>query len=107
MVNWLGRRASELGVDVYPGFAGSEVLYEGDRVIGVATNDVGVGKNGKPKANFERWMALKAKFTLLAEGAHGSLTKTILQKYNLRAKAQHQTYGLGIKEVWQVRPEAF
>lgn len=107
LVRWLGRRASDMGVEIYSGFAGSEVLYEGDRVVGVATNDVGVAKDGSMKANFERGMALKAKYTLFAEGAHGSLSKGIISKYALRKEGVHQTYGLGLKEVWQVEPEAF
>jgi electron-transferring-flavoprotein dehydrogenase len=107
LVGWLGRRAADLGVELYSGFAGSEVLYEGNRVAGVATNDVGVAKDGSMKANFERGMALKAKYTLFAEGAHGSLSKAVIAKHRLRQPGVHQTYGLGLKEVWQVRPEVF
>lgn len=107
LTRWLGRRATELGVEVYPGFAGAEALVENGRVVGVATNDVGMRRDGKPKANYERGMALKAKFTLLAEGAHGSLSKKIIRRYELRDLGKHQTYGLGLKEVWEVRPEVF
>jgi electron-transferring-flavoprotein dehydrogenase len=108
LVKWLGERAEELGVEVYAGFAASEVLYTADgSVKGVATNDVGVSRAGKPKDNFERGMEVHARVTLLAEGCHGSLTKQIISKYDLRRDSQHQTYGLGIKEVWQVKPEKF
>jgi electron-transferring-flavoprotein dehydrogenase len=108
LVKWLGEQAEELGVEIYPGFAASEVLYTNDgSVKGVATNDVGISRDGKPKDNFERGMEVHARVTLLAEGCHGSLTKQIIKKYDLRRESQHQTYGLGIKEVWQVKPENF
>jgi electron-transferring-flavoprotein dehydrogenase len=108
LAKWLGERAEELEVEIYPGFAASEVLYNADgSVKGVATNDAGVSRTGKPKANFTRGMEVHARVTLLAEGCHGSLTKQIISKYDLRRDSEHQTYGLGIKEVWQVRPENF
>ncbi|MCJ1317111.1 hypothetical protein MMC15_002433 [Xylographa vitiligo] len=106
---WLGERAEEVGVEVYPGFAASEVLYRPDdgSVKGVATNDLGVGRDGKPKASFERGMEFHARVTLFAEGCHGSLTKQVIKKYDLRRESQPQTYGLGLKEVWEVKPENF
>ncbi|RMZ80082.1 hypothetical protein DV737_g3174, partial [Chaetothyriales sp. CBS 132003] len=105
---WLGERAEELGVEVYPGFAGAEILYGYDgSVKGVATNDQGVGRNGKAKASFERGMAFNARVTLLAEGCHGSLTKQVIKKYDLRRESQPQTYGLGVKEVWEIQPDKF
>jgi electron-transferring-flavoprotein dehydrogenase len=108
LVKWLGERAEEVGVEVYPGFAASEVLYNHEgSVMGVATNDLGVGRDGKPKASFERGMEFHARVTLLAEGCHGSLSKQIINKYDLRRDSQPQTYGLGIKEVWEVQPEKF
>lgn len=107
LVKWLGERAEELGVEVYAGFAASDILYENDSVIGVATNDLGIGRDGKPKDSFERGMAFHARVTLLAEGCHGSLSKQIIKKYELRRDSQHQTYGLGIKEIWEVNPENF
>lgn len=108
LVKWLGERAEEVGVEVYPGFAGSEVLYNSDgSVKGVATNDLGISRDGKAKDSFERGMEFHARVTLLAEGCHGSLTKQIIKKFDLRRDSQHQTYGLGIKEVWEVRPEKF
>lgn len=106
---WLGERAEEVGVEVYPGFAASEVLYNSTdgSVKGVATNDLGIARSGKPKSSFERGMEFHARVTLFAEGSHGSLTKQVIKKYKLRADSQPQTYGLGLKEVWEVKPENF
>ncbi|KAF2225643.1 hypothetical protein BDZ85DRAFT_316797 [Elsinoe ampelina] len=102
---WLGERAEEVGVEIYPGFAASEVLYTPDgSVRGVATNDLGVGRDGKPKDSFERGMEFHARVTLLAEGCHGSLTKQVIKKFDLRRDSEPQTYGLGIKEVWEIDP---
>jgi electron-transferring-flavoprotein dehydrogenase len=108
LVKWLGERAEEIGVEIYPGFAASEILYNHEGVVkGVATNDLGIGRDGKPKDSFERGMEFHAKVTLLAEGCHGSLAKQVIKKYDLRSHSSHQTYGLGIKEVWEVQPEKF
>ncbi len=97
---WLGEQAEELGVEVYPSFAASEVLYHPDGAVkGIATNDVGIGRDGLPKPNFERGMEIHAKVTLFAEGCHGSLTKKLVQKFDLRKDSQPQTYALGLKEV--------
>lgn len=105
---WLGERAEEVGVEVYPGFSASEVLYKSDgSVLGVATNDVGIGRNGKPKDSFERGMEFHARVTFFAEGCHGSLSKQVINKFDLRSESDPQTYGLGIKEVWEVPPEKF
>ena len=105
---WLGDRAEEVGVEVYPGFAGAEIIYGSDGAVkGVATNDQGVGRDGKAKGNFERGMEFRAKATLLAEGCHGSLTKQVAKKFDLRRESDPQTYGLGIKEVWEVQPKKF
>lgn len=107
-ISWLGARAEEVGVEVYPGFAASEVLYAHDgSVTGVATNDVGIGRDGRPKETFERGMEFRARVTLFAEGCHGSLTKQVVRRFDLRRDSDPQTYGLGIKEVWEVRPEVF
>lgn len=107
-VKWLGERAEELGVEIYPGFAAAEVLYEPDgSVRGVATNDLGLGRDGKPKDAFERGMEFHAKVTMFGEGCHGSLSKQVINKFDLRQDSQHQTYGLGIKEVWEVDPAKF
>lgn len=125
-VRWLGEKAEEVGVEVFPGFAGSEVrlfrsdplvirqrlidvprctpfvqvLYgESGEVLGVATNDVGISRSGLPKENFARGMEFRAKITLFAEGCHGSLTKGVIKKFGLREEGKFQTYGIGIKEV--------
>ncbi|KIW23779.1 uncharacterized protein PV07_11955 [Cladophialophora immunda] len=105
---WLGERAEEVGVEIYAGFAGAEILYNNEGAVkGVATNDQGVGRNGKAKASFERGMEFHARVTLLAEGCHGSLTKQVSKKFDLRRDCQPQTYGLGVKEVWEVQPDKF
>ncbi|KAL1895761.1 hypothetical protein Cpir12675_003094 [Ceratocystis pirilliformis] len=105
---WLGERAEEIGVEVYPGFAASEVLYNTDgSVKGVATNDLGLSREGKPKDSFERGMEFHAKVTFFAEGCHGSLSKQVINRFDLRRDSQHQTYGLGLKEVWEVDPAKF
>ena len=101
---WLAEQAEEIGVDIFPGYAASEVLYEGDRVVGVATGDLGVGKDGEPTPNYMPGAELRARMTLFAEGCRGSLTKTLFDRYDLRKDADHQTYGIGIKELWEVDP---
>ncbi|PKY08208.1 electron transfer flavo protein-ubiquinone oxidoreductase mitochondrial precursor [Aspergillus campestris IBT 28561] len=108
LTKWLGERAEEVGVEIYPGFAASELVYNAEgSVLGVATNDLGVGRDGKAKDSFERGMEFHARVTLLGEGCHGSLTKQVIKKYDLRRNSQPQTYGLGLKEVWEVQPEKF
>lgn len=106
LTRWLASQAEGLGVEIYPGFAASELLVdpERDRVHGVATNDVGVAKDGSRKDTFQPGMELHARCTLLAEGARGSLTRQVVDKYSLRAEAgaEPQTYALGLKEVWRV-----
>ena len=103
---WLATKAEALGVEIYPGFAAAEVLYGGNgEVIGIATGDMGVGKDGEPKASFTRGMELKAKYTLFAEGARGSLTKTLLARFHLGADREPPKFGIGLKELWQVAPE--
>lgn len=106
---YLGEKAEEIGVEVYSGIAVSEVIYcdDGKSVTGVATKDLGISKLGRPKDNFERGMEFHARQVVFAEGCHGSLTKQIIKKFNLRKNAQNQSYGLGIKEVWEVQPEKF
>ena len=102
---WLGQQAEALGVEVYAGFAGADVLYDGDRVAGVITGDMGVLKDGTPGPNFQPGMELRAKYTLFAEGCRGHLGKRLEQRFALRAGADPQVYGIGIKELWQVTPE--
>lgn len=106
---FLGGKAEEMGVEVYSGIAVSNLLYseDGKSVVGVATKDMGISKSGKPKDNFERGMAFNARQVVLAEGCHGSLTKEAIKKFDLRKNCQNQSYGLGIKEVWEVSPEKF
>lgn len=103
LTTWLGGIADEMGVEIYPGFAGAGLVY-GDQgeVRGVTTNEVGVDRQGRMKDNFEAGMRFLAKVTLLAEGAHGSLSKSVIQRFDLRGNADPQTYGMGIKEVWKV-----
>lgn len=102
---WLARRAEALGVEIYPGFAAAEVLYdEQGAVKGIATGDMGIGRDGKPKDSFTRGMELLGKYTLFAEGARGSLTKQLINKFALDAKAEPPKFGIGLKEVWQIDP---
>lgn len=107
LCRWLGEVAESLGVEVYPGFSASEILYSTDNtsILGVATRDVGIGKDGTPKGTFERGVELRARQTLFAEGARGSCSEELINKFNLRDGKQPQTYGLGIKEVWEVSPD--
>ncbi len=103
---WLAGQAEGLGVEIYPGFAATEILYNDDgSVKGVATGDMGINKEGEKTAAFQPGMELHAKHTVLAEGCHGSLTKQIIKQFNLRENADPQTYGLGVKEIWEVKPE--
>src|SRR5579864_8842096 len=101
-VKWLGGKVEETGITVFTGFAGSELLFEGDRVVGVRTDDKGVDKEGHPKSNFEPGYDLHAKVVILAEGPRGSLTKDLIQKFDLAKNANPQTYGVGVKELWEV-----
>jgi electron-transferring-flavoprotein dehydrogenase len=103
---YLGRKAEELGVEIYPGFPAAEVLVDGEsRVVGVATGDLGIGRDGKPKDSFTRGMELRGRYTVFAEGARGNLTKQLIHCFNLDRGRDHQKYGIGIKELWQVAPE--
>lgn len=102
---WLARKAEALGVEIYPGFAAAEVLYdEQGAVKGIATGDMGVGRDGKPKDSFTRGMELLGKYTLFAEGARGSLTKQLINKFALDANSEPAKFGIGLKEVWQIDP---
>ncbi|XP_068664805.1 electron transfer flavoprotein-ubiquinone oxidoreductase, mitochondrial [Aristolochia californica] len=105
LVRWMGTKAEELGAEIYPGFAASEILYDADgKVVGIGTNDMGIAKDGTRKANYQRGVELKGHLTLLAEGCRGSLSEKIIKDHKLREEGngQHQTYALGIKEVWEV-----
>jgi electron-transferring-flavoprotein dehydrogenase len=102
---WLGTRAEELGVEIYPGFAGAEVLYDdAGRVRGVATGDMGVGRDGTQTESYQQGMELHAKYTFFAEGCRGHLGKQLMEKYRLRDGVDPQTYGIGMKELWEIDP---
>jgi len=106
VTRWLGEQAAELGVDIYPGFAAAEVLYDAHgAVTGVATGDMGIGRDGRPTDGLTRGMELRGKYTLFAEGARGSLTKQPLARFKLDEGCEPQKYGIGLKELWQVAPE--
>src|SRR6266850_7925097 len=103
---WLATKAEALGVEIYPGFAAAELLLDDNgAVAGVATGDMGVAKDGHHKDSFTRGMELRAKYTLFAEGARGSLTKSLLQRFGLAEGREPQKFGIGLKELWQVAPE--
>ena len=103
---WLAQQAEELGVEIYPGFAASEVLYdENNKVVGIATCDMGRLKDGSEGPNFERGIELRAKQTVFSEGCRGHLGKTLMEKFELNSNNSPQTYGIGIKELWEVTPE--
>ena len=106
LCRWLGQQAEGLGVEIYPGFAAAEVLYNEDgSVKGVATGDLGIGKDGQHTENYQVGMELHAKQTIFAEGCRGSLSKDLMKKFNLREGVDPQAYGIGIKELWEVKPE--
>jgi electron-transferring-flavoprotein dehydrogenase len=103
VTRYLGRKAEALGVEIYPDFAATEVLFDASgAVIGVATGDMGIGKDGEAKPNFTRGMALNGKYVLFAEGARGSLTKQLLKRFHLEDGREPQKFGIGLKELWQV-----
>jgi electron-transferring-flavoprotein dehydrogenase len=104
---YLAQKAEALGVEIYPGFAATEMLFENGAVAGVATGDMGVGKDGHAKASFTRGMELRAKYTLFAEGARGSLSKILIGRFGLAQDCQPQKFGIGLKELWHVAPENF
>ena len=105
VVRWMKEQAEALGVDVYPGFAASSVLYDGSRVVGVETRDAGIAKSGEQKPQFQPGMDVKARVTVFAEGCRGSLAKGLIQRLHLDAGKNHQIYETGIKEIWRI-PEA-
>jgi len=106
LCQWLAEQAEGLGVNVFPGFAASEVLYDTDgRVTGVATSDMGIGKDGEKKGSYTPGYELLGKYTVFAEGVRGSLSEEVMTKFGLREDADPQHYGIGIKEVWEIEPE--
>ena len=105
LCRWLAEQAEELGVEVYPGFAAAEILYHEDgSVKGVATGDMGVGRDGENKPTYEPGMELHAKYTMFAEGVRGSLTKSLFEKFDLQKDCDPQSFGIGIKEIWDLDP---
>jgi len=103
---WLGQQAEAAGVEIYPGFAAAEVLYTDDgRVRGVATGDMGIGKDGGKTARYQPGMELHAKYTVFAEGCRGNLGKSLQARYKLRDGVAPQVYGIGVKELWEVKPD--
>ncbi|PTM38987.1 electron transfer flavoprotein-ubiquinone oxidoreductase [Bosea sp. 124] len=108
VTKYLAARAEALGVEIYPGFAAAELLYNEDgSVAGIATGDMGIAKDGTVSERFTRGMELRGRYTLLGEGARGSLSKIAIRKFGLDAGREPQKYGIGLKEVWQVKPEKF
>jgi electron-transferring-flavoprotein dehydrogenase len=106
LCRWLATQAEELGVDLFPGFNGSEILYREDgSVKGVATGDMGIARDGSHKNTFSAGIELLAHYTLIAEGTRGSLARSLERKFNLRAQAEPQKYGLGFKEIWKIDPQ--
>jgi electron-transferring-flavoprotein dehydrogenase len=104
---YLAKKAEALGVEIYPGFAAAELLFENEAVAGIATGDLGIGKDGHHKSGFARGMELRGKYTVFAEGARGSLTKLLIARYGLAQNSEPQKFGLGLKELWQVAPEKY
>ena len=103
---WLSEQAEAMGLQIFPGFAGAEVLYNPDgSVAGVATGDMGIGKDGKAKSGFARGMEIRARYTIIAEGARGSLAKQLINRFELDKGRDPQKYGLGMKELWEVAPD--
>ena len=105
LCRWLGRQAEALGVEIYPGFAAADLIEEDGRIGGIVTGDMGVGKSGERGPNFQPGMALRARFTLIAEGCRGSLTKRLVARFGLRDGCGPQTYAIGVKELWEVPKE--
>ncbi|MGH6794671.1 MAG: NAD(P)/FAD-dependent oxidoreductase, partial [Methylocella sp.] len=104
-VRYLGAKADALGVNVFPGFAGAEALYgPAGEVLGVATGDMGIARDGSLKSGFTRGIELRGKYTLIAEGAQGSLAKEFIAKFGLDANREPQKFGIGLKELWRIDP---
>src|SRR3984893_18430080 len=103
---WLAAKAEALGVEIYPGFAAAEVLFDAHgAVAGIATGDMGIARDGHPKDSFTRGMELRGKYTLLGEGARGNLSKILIQRFRLGESREPQKFGIGLKELWQIAPE--
>ena len=105
LCKWLGNEAEKLGVEIYPGFAASDIVVDNGILKGIVTGDLGVDIQGNPGQNYQACIEIHSKFTLFAEGCRGHLGKKLMSQFDLRRKAQHQTYGIGLKELWEVKPE--
>jgi len=106
VVRWLGQRAEELGVEIFPGFAAAEILFdEAGAVRGVATGDMGIGKDGQPTENFQPGVELLGKYTLFAEGSRGNLGRQLIDRFKLDQGRDPQTFGIGLKELWDIDPK--
>lgn len=106
VTKWLAGQAEELGVEIYPGFAAAELLYDdAGRVVGVATGDMGIAKDGHHKPTFTRGLELRGKYTMLAEGARGHLSKQVIARFDLSDEREPQKFGIGLKEIWEIAPE--
>src|SRR2546427_7349554 len=105
LTRWLGREAESLGVEIFPGFAAAEILYAGERVKGVATGELGISRRGEKTAAYQPGMELHAKYTFFAEGSRGHLGRQLFAKYALERDADPQVYGIGLKELWEVKAE--
>ena len=105
LCKWLGNEAEKLGVEIYPGFAASDIIINNGVLKGIVTGDLGVDNQGNPSQNYQPGIEIHSKFTLFAEGCRGHLGKKLMSEFDLRKEAQHQTYGIGLKELWEVKPE--
>ena len=104
LCKWLGTKAEAMGIEIYPGFAASDIILSEDKLAGIITSDLGLDKDGKPGSNFQPGIEIHSKYTLFAEGCRGHLGKRLIEQFNLRKNSQHQTYGIGLKELWEVKP---
>ena len=105
LCKWLGSEAEKLGVEIYPGFAASDIIINNGVLKGIVTGDLGVDNQGNPGKNYQPGIEIHSKFTLFAEGCRGHLGKKLMSEFDLRKEVQHQTYGIGLKELWEVKPE--
>ena len=106
LCQWLGEKAEAAGINVFPGFAASEVLYDDEgRVKGVVTSDLGIGKDGEKKSSYQAGYELLGKYTIFAEGCRGNLGEQLMKKFDLRSKSDPQKYGIGLKEIWEIDPD--
>ena len=102
---WLSSEAEKVGVEIYPGFAASDIIFKENSLKGIITSDLGIEKEGKPGPNFQPGIEIHSKYTLFAEGCRGHLGKKLIDQFKLNENSQHQTYGIGLKELWEIKPE--